>query len=764
MAVLKQRANAGMTGLAAGQVLALFTVAIFLSAFLLFSVQPFFAKMVLPKLGGSPGVWSVAMVFFQSVLLLGYGYAHLLTTSLPLKRAIVYHALVLAIAFASLPIALQAGWDTPPETGQAFWLLGLFAVSVGLPFFAVSTTGPLLQAWFARTGHPHASDPYFLYAASNVGSFASLILFVVLFEPWFDVPAQASLWTTGFAILSGLIMFCGWSVIRFAATPGHKRFTDYQAPISEERINRFQIARWVGLAFVPSGLLVAVTAHISVDVAAAPLLWIVPLSLFLLSFVFAFQRDPWFPPNALSRYMPWAAAVCIMAIFGHLGISIWFALVAHLGFFFLAALFCHSLLASYRPAAGNLTAFYWWMSVGGVLGGIFASLLSPVIFNWIAEYPLLVVAVLFCRPELYSTSRLNITRFAVAGVLLAALIYSALRAGYLPLFESENANALAVVSIAVASALVQLRSQSLHVMLIAVAVPFAVMFNDAKGELLIERTFFGVVKVSDSPDHRYRLMYHGTTLHGAMAVRDENLKPIEGRPEPLTYYHRTGGIAASLRAAQQIRGGTLGEGGIVGLGAGSMLCHTKPGEKWTVYEIDRSVVDAASDPNLFRFISDCAPDVNMVVGDARLMLEREPDNRFDYLLIDAFSSDSIPIHLMTEEAIRLYIDKVREDGIVAMHISNRYFELESILAAIARRSGLAIRAGIFLRPEYLDEESKVSSSQVVVLARDERYFGPILDDPRWYAPKPHHTRPWTDNYSDIISALMRRQQGFPAAD
>lgn len=728
--------------------LPVFAVTLSLSAFLLFSVQPFFAKMVLPRLGGSPGVWSVAMVFFQGVLLLGYGYAHLLTSRLGLRAAALVHASVLAAAFLFLPIAIPAGWETPPETGQSLWLLGLFGVSVGMPFFAVSANAPLLQAWFARTGHPHAADPYFLYGASNLGSFASLILFIVFFEPLFTLSQQSAMWAAGFAVLAAMIVGAAMLVISVEAPvekgPENQARGEVNGSIGER-------ARWILFAFIPSGLLVAVTAHISVDVAAAPFLWVAPLALFLLTFVLAFARRPIFTIGQLGAVLPFAATAALIAIYAHSMIPIWIALCIHLAFFFIAALFCHSLLVARRPPAARLTAFYLWMSFGGVLGGIFASLIAPITFEWVAEYVLLIVLVMVIGPRIAARPAGEIATFVATGAVLGAMVLTGAQFEALERFFSGGALAVVLIGFAFAALVIGIFQPAARLIMLIPVIPLAFLQSHASGELFQERSFFGVVRVSDTADGRFRLMRHGTTIHGAMALSNSG-----DRPEPLTYYHSSGGIAAAIHAMQERRGGAMDQVGAIGLGTGSAFCHRAPGETWTGFEIDRSVVDAAVDKGLFSFMPSCAPDAPMIVGDARITLAGEPDHRYDLLLVDAFSSDSIPVHLMTREAIALYLSKVVADGVVVMHISNRHLELGSVLAAIARDEGLAIRTGHFT-PDEDDAERHVAKSRVAVIAREAAHFGPMLDDPRWTVPEAGTTRAWTDDYSNIISAMMRKK-------
>ncbi len=729
--------------------LPIFAVTIFLSAFLLFSVQPFFAKMVLPKLGGSPGVWSVAMVFFQAVLLAGYAYAHLLTTRLALKWAALVHLAVMICAFAFLPIAIPAGWDTPPDSGQAFWLLGLFGVAVGLPFFAVSANGPLLQAWFARTGHAHAGDPYFLYGASNIGSFASLLLYIVAFEPAMTVSAQAFAWTIGFGTLAATIGLCALVTLRAGAGENFAMMKTVAVPAATRTATGWRDRLiWMGLAAVPSGLLVAVTAHISVDIAAAPFLWVIPLAMFLLTFVLAFARRPVFSIELLSSLVAaLAALVFITFVFGHF-IPIGATLAAHLVFFFFAALLAHSVLVSRRPAAGELTAFYFWMSAGGVVGGAATALISPWIFNWVAEYPLLILAALFLRPQVYSSPRGEMRVFLLAGLLIAVTLNNPLVEKLL-LPKEIGFYALAIAAFAVAAAVTRLRSEALHIFFAVLIVGFNFAMQGAYGNLFVERSFFGVVRAFAADDDKFVVMAHGTTEHGAM--RTDDAAP----PVPIAYYHESGGIAAALAAAQEKIAGRPAEIGAVGLGVGAMLCHRRPGETWTFFEIDKSVVRVASDPKVFRFVPECGNGDPIVIGDARLTLARQPDGKFDYLLIDAFSSDSIPVHLITVEALELYRSKLAPGGILTIHISNRYMELESVLAAMAKQIGMVGRFGKFLPPPELRQGQHVNPSQVVVLARSEEDLGSIRTDERWQPLHPGDTAAWTDDYSNILAAIWR---------
>jgi len=707
----ESRAEQGANRRAMAAALPVFATSIFLSAFLLFSVQPLFAKLVLPKLGGSPGVWSVAMVFFQTMLLAGYGYAHILTKNFSLKNAAFIHLAVMLLAFVVLPLALPQGWDTPPQDGQALWLLGLFSVAVGLPFFAVAANSPLLQAWFARTGHKHAADPYFLYGASNIGSFASLILYIVLFEPTMVLSSQTMAWSVGFAVLVGFIGTCGLLVVSLQGKGKAALAVETPALSGAERPGWKQRAQWVALAFVPSGLLVAVTAHISTDIAAAPFLWVIPLALFLLTFVLAFARRQWFSIETLSLVVLALAILPFLTISFAASTPVWVGLPVHLGYFFLATLLAHSFLVKLRPQASELTEFYLWMSLGGVLGGAATTLLAPLVFDSVVEYPLLLLATLLCRPSLYKP----VQREAHDGKNHTNLSFQVFLIGFSILFYGAY-----------------------------------LVISPAKETLSLERSFFGVVRVKTSADGRFIELSHGTTVHGSMKIEQQG-----DVPQPAAYYHETGGMAQALFAVQEKLHGRKATMGVAGLGTGAILCHRKPGETWKSYEIDQAVVRAAANPALFQYVPQCLKGDPIIIGDARLKLAGEKDGTFDYLLIDAFSSDSIPTHLLTLEAFRLYRSKLAQDGVLTIHISNNYLELESVVAALAKELGMVSRVAFITPTQQLREQDRAYPSVVVVLANSQQALGRIATDKKWRPITSRKIAVWTDDYSNIPAAVIR---------
>ena len=614
-------------------VLVVYTSAIFVSALLLFSVQPLFTKMVLPRLGGSPAVWSVAMVFFQSLLLGGYAYAHYLMQLRNRMLPVVIHLVLLVVALLTLPLSIAGGWGEPPTSGYAFWLLGLFAVSIGLPFFALAANNPLLQAWFVRTGHPNGPDPYFLYASSNIGSFLALLSYPVLLEPMFTLRTQNLIWTGGYGLLIVLIAACGVLLLRspvMAVADVGAEAIDAPAPPWILR------ARWIFLAAVPSGLLIAVTAHISTDVAAAPLLWVLPLSLYLLTWVLVFQSRPLLPHKWILLLQPLAIAgvIVLLAVGGEQNLLL--TLGGHQLCFFVIAMACHGELARTRPAAKYLTGFYVALSFGGMVGGLFAGLIAPFTFSWIAEYPILLACAALCRPPGGNErlARWSNWYWPLLAVLAVALIAPTYNTG--KVFTWLDTNRVWVIgAVGVLSALLALglnanRWKIFATVAVALALIRAYPSDDGRVETV--RSFFGVHKIVVTSNGQYHVLMHGTTIYGAEKYQNDDGTPVTGRPEPITYYHKDGGIGQAIAAMRERKGGPL-RVAVIGLGSGTLACASEPGETWKFFEIDQTMVDTAKDPKYFTYISKCEPDMKPVIGDARLTFAKEaagtlrPDHR-----------------------------------------------------------------------------------------------------------------------------------------
>ena len=704
-------------------VLVVYTAAIFVSALLLFSVQPLFTKMVLPRLGGSPAVWSVAMVFFQSLLLAGYAYAHLLMQIKNRAIPVAVHLVLLVIALLTLPLSVAGGFGEPPSSGYAFWLLALFLVSIGLPFFALAANNPMLQAWFVRTGHPAGPDPYFLYASSNIGSFLALLSYPVLLEPMFTLRTQNLIWTGGYGLLIVLIASCGALLLRspgLAAADLEVEETDAPAPTWLQR------ARWIFLAAVPSGLLVAVTAHISTDVAAAPLLWVLPLSLYLLTWVLVFQSRPLIPHWLVLQLQPLAiiGVVVLLAVGGEQNLLL--TLGGHQLCFFVIAMSCHGELARTRPPAKYLTGFYVALSFGGMVGGLFAGLIAPLLFSWIAEYPILVALAALCRPETEERwPRLARWYWLLIAVVAIGLIAPTFSAGKVAAaLEDDRVWDVAGVGMLAGFAALVLNADRWKIFAtIVVALVLIRVYPADEGRVETVRSFFGVHKIVVTPHGQYHVLMHGTTIHGAQKFQNADGTPVTGRPEPITYYHKDGGIGQAIGAIRERKGAPL-RVAVIGVGSGTLTCAAEPGESWKFFEIDQTMVDTASDPKYFSYIKNCAPDFKPVIGDARLTFAREPDGVYDLIIVDAYSSDAIPIHLATKEAMAIYKAKLAPQGAVVMHVSNRHLELESVVVGIAEANDL--KSWVYDQDSGSDDEYIFSTDVVVSGARGGRRRQPRI--------------------------------------
>ncbi len=728
----------------------LYTVTIFLAAALLFCVQPMVAKLILPLLGGSPAVWNTCLVFFQAALLAGYAYAHAATAWIGPRRHAVWHAAVLLAPLAVLPIGVgaEAARGVPASGNPSLWLLGFLTVLVGLPFFAVATTSPLLQTWFARTRHPDARDPYFLYAASNLGSMLALLGYPLLIEPNLRLATQTWAWSIGYAALAVLTLACAATVrsAGLSAPPVSPLADATPRPTARDWLI------WIGLAALPSSLLMGVTTYLTTDVAAIPLLWVVPLALYLLSFIIVFSRRPILPHALVVRLAPIGVAMVVLLLCVKLTRIAWAPF--HLIAFFLVAMLCHGELARRRPPARDLTAFYLALSLGGVLGGLFNALLAPLVFTTTLEYDLALAASALALPLAAGVAgrpawRSRVLDLAVPAALGAAL---ALTLKFLESRPDWNPEAWGLRAAFGVAALVAYATAGRPVrMALALLAMFAagVVIDDGRS-IYRSRDFFGILDVRSYGAGPYRQLMHGSTLHGV-----QDLSPSMRR-QPLTYYFRSGPVGDLFAA---FHAGTSPRSvAIVGLGTGTTAAYAEPDERWTYYEIDPAVVRVARDPNLFTYLSDArAADLEVVLGDARQRLREAPERGYGLMVFDAFSSDAIPVHLMTREALALYRSKLGPGGLIAFHISNRYLELTAPLAR------LASDAGLILRHRYdgdIDPEEradgKLSSSWVVLAARLED-LGPIADDPRWQpVPSGPETALWTDDYSDLIRYFHAR--------
>jgi hypothetical protein len=725
-------------------VVAVYTAAIFLSAALLFAVQPMFTKIVLPRFGGSPSVWAVAMVFFQGILLFGYAYADALTRFAGRRLALPIHLGVMVGGAMFLPLAIADGWGMPTPGREEMFLLGLFAASIGFPFFALSANGPLLQAWFARSGHPDAHNPYFLYAASNVGSLLALFAYPVVAEPLSNLSSQVEFWRYGYYLLITLIAICGALVFTRNARGELRAATTEAAPTLRKMLY------WVALAFVPSALMVAVTTHVTTDVAAAPFLWVLPLSLYLITFILVFSERAWIPQRYLLAAQPVLMVLVVLML--ALDVRTWLTIdiALHLLFFFVTAMICHGQLSATRPAAAYLTRFYFCMSLGGVLGGIFSGLLAPNIFSWIAEYPILIVAAALARPDFIRPERGEAMIYASLAALIAIATLPGLQQGF-AVVPPYNGFVWAG-AIALAAAALLFRRIPLRIAL-AVAAVFVItrVYPPNVRQLETVRSFFGVHKIEVTPDGRFRTLRHGMELHGAQRLTTNDGKPVTGKPELSTYYHRESPIAEVIDAVQERRRGPA-RIAVIGLGAGLVACLARPQDTLDYYEIDVDVIRIANDPKRFTFLRDCKSDTKIIPGDARLTLAANANARYDLILVDAFSSDSIPVHLLTREALRVYLSRLNPGGIILTHISNNHLDLTEVVTATAASEGLVAR--LWDEDEVPGRDPMIKFSTAMILARTNADFGTLAD---WDLQKPEPGQaPWSDDYSNLLGPLIKK--------
>jgi hypothetical protein len=725
----------------------LYALTIFTSAALLFSVQPMFARMVLPLLGGSPAVWNTAMVFYQSMLLAGYAYAHFGLRWLGLKRHAWWHVLVLLLPFFFLPIAVPLGSSPPVHENPSWWLLCLMATGIGLPFFAVSTTSPIVQKWFATTKHPWAADPYFLYVASNVGSMLALISYPLLIEPRIFLEQQSHFWTWGYVALVGLIVGC---VACLPKSPAIAVFMTARpdSPMQVERLEPWRRLRWVFLSFVPSSLMLSVTTYLSSDIAVIPLMWILPLSLYLLTFILGFMRRQVLSRTLLAHLWPIALVPLIIALKIQAALPIGVLLTLHLAAFFIGALFCHTELAADRPGTAHLTEFYLWMSLGGVLGGIFNALIAPLVFQSVIEYPLILVFVCLAglrRDPSGRSPRRFVTGDWVWPALLGLMMFGmteALKAGG-KIYEN---NTLGYLVFGIPALFCYFFSRRPFRFALGVAVILSVgsFYPGGKDRILhVERSFFGVHRVEVDPTGRYHVLIHGVTIHGKQSVE------VARRTEPLAYYYPTGPIGQVLREYQKEPQARIG---VVGLGAGALVAYAVAGQKWTFYEIDPVVVKLATNTAFFSYLSDAPVKADVVLGDARLSLAADRDKKYDLLILDAYSSDGIPMHLVSREALSLYLNHLSPDGILAFHISNVHLDLEPVFANLAHDARLACLTRDDTK--LTSEESVLgkSPSTWLVMARRTADLDKLAGDVRWTSSRRGEgDRVWTDHYSSLSS-------------
>jgi len=674
----------------------LYAFTILLSAFLLFQVQPIIAKMILPWFGGSAAVWTVCMLFFQLLLVAGYLYSHWLVRALGARAQSLVHIALLALGVAALPILPDGGWKPVGESDPSFRILGLLAAAVGLPYFLLATTSPLVQAWYARARR--GAMPYRLYALSNFGSMLALLSYPFVVEPWLPTRWQALGWSGAFVVFAAACALAAWQA---RTLPPTIPASEEDAPA--ERPRPASYALWAALAASASILLLAFTSHLSQNVAPIPFLWVLPLALYLLSFILCFEGRGWYQRKV---FLPLAAAgfagVCITLQREYHNSPLWLLIPLYCAALFFACMVCHGELARRKPHPRHLTAFYVAIAVGGALGGIFVGLVAPRIF-----------------PDLYE---LPVGLFLAAA--LTVLVLELDRDG----FPSPRAWRAAVGGAALFAA--------------ALAGVLGWIYADLAGDARVRaRNFYAALRVSDygTGTDETRTLTHGTITHG------KQFRDPARRDWRTTYYGETSGVGRAIearRAAGPVRIG------VIGLGAGTLAAYGRPGDAVRIYEINPQVIELAR--NEFTYLADSPAKVEVVLGDARLSLEREAPQGFDVLAVDAFSSDSIPVHLLTAEAFAVYFRHLKPGGILAVHISNRFLDLKPVVKAAAAALGKTAR---IVEDESDDARGTYGTTWVLVAESPEAFAEAPLAGAAEPLESTRAIRPWTDDYSDLYGIL-----------
>ena len=725
----------------------LFTLTIFVGSFLLFLVQPMIARLALPRLGGAPAVWNTAMLFYQAVLLAGYLYTHALSR-LQIRAQVGVHLALLLVAALTLPIGLRDLAPPDATANPAPWLLMLLTLSIGPLFFAISAQAPLMQSWFARASG--GRDPYFLYAASNAGSLLALIAYPLLVEPVLALGGQLWLWSGGFALLIALVALCARAVRNSPVLLD--QLADVRTAVGwRDRV------RWTLIAFVPSGMMLSTTTHLTTDIMAMPLLWVIPLGLYLITFIVAFADGGEGFSRHAGRIAP--AVLLVLGAYAFLAASGQAIIMASLDLvlLFYVALALHGELARTRPGPRQLTDFYVWVSVGGMLGGLFCGLLAPMLFDSGYEHPILIVLAALMLPATPLIGWFDrLWRKPALGLLLGwllpvAAIAASWWAGLWLLgpgnMHDSGSAILGATALLAVIAIGQRIPFATYLAALMLALGGWQAIKISQIPFARERSFFGIYSVRTNEQRGVREFLHGTTLHGVQSL----VPGMSNRP--MTYYAPESGAGRALTAMP-----ADSDIAFIGLGAGTLSCYAKPGQRWTAFEIDPLVVRIARNDQLFSYISNCKPDLKIDLGDARLRLKSHP-HQFDAIAVDAFSSDAIPLHLMTTQAFDGYADALKPGGLLLVHVSNRFIDLEPVVAAIADAGGwtVSVRRYNPVEPAMQPLGQWDTPSWWIALSREPARINMLTANGGW---RPIHRRAdlrvWTDDYASVLPVIRLR--------
>ena len=733
------------------RLIALLSCTLFAAAFLLFWCEPMVGKMVLPILGGAASVWTTCVLFFQLMLLAGYLYAHALGRMKRRQDQMVLHVAIMIVAFVFLPIRVS-NETIDASTGPVSWLLYHLVISTGLPFAVIASTAPLLQNWLAMTRLSSGRDPYFLYSTSNAGSLLALAAYPVLIETRYGTSAQTELWRIGYGVV--LLTIAAVAALMWKEPVPLKKSSAGEKP--EPPLTRRTKLYWFAAAFVPSALMLAVTNHISLNIGSFPFIWVLPLSVYLITFIMAFARRRFSTP-AVSM----ATTVVLLLLFPIAAVGapvrsdkLWILIACHVGILFFGSLLCHSSLADRRPSPRYLTEFYFIIALGGVAGGMFAAIFAPAIFATVIEYPLLVAAIMFFRTPARTNNRLtkgDLLELALFAIFVVFCIFIVLYRARIDVsrFQIENLSGGNNLAIVVAQSVFLALLALFHRRIAQFAIGFALLilsyaivlprqFEDGD-RVSVTRNFFGVKKVLYEADINMRKLVHGDTMHGRESLDAE----LAG--QPLSYYHRTGPVGEVMqlldhRSAQRVA--------VVGLGAGSIAAYGGPNRHISFLDVDPQVVDIAR--RYFTFLQRCGDACDVAVGDGRLLLQAREQGEFDLIVVDAFYSDSIPAHLVSREAVRVYVAKLKPNGFLMFHVSNRYLDVEKLAASVLTAEGLLP----FARHDLDEEPPGKSGSHYVIAVRNVQDLDGIPNSEAWIrVDQPSGVQPWTDEFSNMLSII-----------
>jgi SAM-dependent methyltransferase len=731
-----------------------FVITILTGSFLLFLVQPMVARMALPKLGGAPAVWNSAMLVYQALLLAGYAYAHRLSREAAKTQATV-HLVVLLLAALWLPIGL-ATLAIPADGSPIFWVPWLLVASIGPLFFAVAAQAPLMQRWFGLAGNK--GEPYALYAASNIGSFAGLIAYPLLVEPFMPIQEQTWLWSGLYALLFVLV---GISATKIWKNRNEEAVSLEATAEPRSKIDWKTRAYWIALSAVPSGLMLSTTAHLTTDLMAMPLLWVIPLGLYLLSFSVAFS-DNRVLARVFTKVAPSIVLLAAATAFAFFGNAVVYSLISTVLLLFTVAIALHAEMYRTRPDASQLTDFYLMMSIGGVVGGLVCAIAAPLIFDWTWEHPLLIFAAALLLPQMrlinIGTDDIIDEKGPVRATVMLGIIALAVGivSGILDPIGTGWSK-MAVTAVMIGVGVFAIGNRLAYALIVAgiMAANGGYYSLTQSFDNIRWRSYFGIYTVNTEPSGSFRWLSHGTTMHGMQNLAKPTL--------PISYYGANSGVGLAFAKAEEFYGPQAAVG-VVGLGSGTLACYAKPGQDWHFFEIDPLMVDIAKRKKVFSFLERCTPTAPVHLGDARLTLAEQPADSLDLLAIDAFSSDSIPLHLLTKEAFDVYRRVLKPKGLLIVHISNRHVDLKPVLAAEAKLGGWSL-AQRNDNPPDAQSENGVRASKWIAMSSDPamlaRLTGPVAkkadqryNPTQWLVLEPStKAKRWTDDYASVLPHL-----------